>query len=221
MKKVERRASCTACGWPCRVIETLKPKRVDVPGVGTLCDFEVVKSSECCNVGIKIAKRLALVDNANDKTERVMTFISVSEYARKNGVTLRSGLRVNGDVVISHYSAGKPRGKEKRERSNLVMRLSKQITKESRWVAGDRIDILFDPETRRGLLQRVGDGGCKLIAASKNSFSIQCTWYPGMPTVPRSMACKNAKVTDEGILFDLPDDAAFVKTFKSTGAGAV
>ena len=143
-----------------------------------------------------------------------MGFISVNEYRNRSGVTSGRGgwnAHTGEDLVISHdlASCNKPGTKK---RTSLRIRVSSGVLKQARWVIGDRIEMLFDPEAGLGLLRRVSVGGNALCGRSKSSgATLTTSWYEGMPSVFPSAACQNVVVDEEGVLFQLPGDVSFTE----------
>lgn len=96
---------------------------------------------------------------------------------------------------------------------SLRVSIHPDLAKEARLLAGDRVDILFDREGRRGLIVRTQKNGWTLTRhnASKSSpqrLCVKMTLRPGLPSVEQSCDCAGV-MTDEGILFDLPAECSF------------
>lgn len=105
------------------------------------------------------------------------------------------------------------------ERKSIVIRLSTALAKEARILHGDRLDLLFDKDSRLGLLKRVNKGGYAASATGKKrdeiepskfySVTMKLTYYPGMPIFKAYTECENVNISDEGILFDIPNDVTY------------
>lgn len=103
-------------------------------------------------------------------------------------------------------------GKDKSGVQNFALRIgvSMEILDKVRYRQGDRIDVLVDEQARMVLLRRTTDGrGWSLSNPSSKRLSIQLTWVPGLPSVPKTLDCLDVKATENGILFRLPDEAVF------------
>lgn len=152
-----------------------------------------------------------------------MAFVSlsnISESSRKFGNYRRGGRHrdANSKFVVIGTGTG---GKDKKGvlRKAFVIRLSKALAKEARILHGDRVDFLFDPEAKVGLLKRINKGGFAASATGKRAdtinpgeyycVTIKATYFPGMPLLDGYRECETAVVTDEGILFDLPPEVTF------------
>jgi len=90
-----------------------------------------------------------------------------------------------------------------------------KTAKKARFVAGDKVEVLFDVADRVGLVRRVSSGGYTLCKHHENSrLTVKATYYPGMPTVSDSVGCLS-DVTDDGIVFMLPDSVSFEKNLRA------
>lgn len=136
-----------------------------------------------------------------------MNFKSVTEISgRAPG---RGGQRLLDGVTIS-TDRRSPRG---HAASEYTMRfsISQQLTKKARFMPGDRVDVLIDREARLVLIKRVSSGGWALSYRTKSNerAMVQISWCEGLPSVKRSTACSDVQVTEDGIIFKLPDSAVF------------
>jgi hypothetical protein len=146
-----------------------------------------------------------------------MTFISINDIADKSAKSSRRGPKpVSKDSVL--FSSCKQNGKTKKGIS-ISFRISALLMKKSRFIFGDRLDVLFDPSDRTGLIRRVKEGGYKLCVhgGSKNvadttnkSGVVKMTHFHGMPSISTSAECENVSVDGEGILFRFPEATTFV-----------
>lgn len=141
-----------------------------------------------------------------------MGFVSVTELKTANGSKFWGGSRRHGaDIVIAtHVSrATKPA---------LAITISLQIAKKARLIAGDRVEIFFDEQSapRRCLIKRVSEGGLCVSGRGpkEKRLGIKVTWIKGIPSVDKPYDCQ-AVVTDDGILFDIPDEASFDKAMRA------
>jgi hypothetical protein len=148
-----------------------------------------------------------------------MAFISLTEIATINNGRLRNrGKRVTGKrLSIGVASSGK--SKTGQQRPTLTLRISKDLAQEARILPGDRLDVLIDRNERLGLIRRIKDGGYSASASGIKSDNIKAgefypivtkiTYYEGMPKVDETTDCENITVSNEGIIFALPDNATF------------
>jgi len=148
-----------------------------------------------------------------------MAFISIVQLKESlDSSVLRGRHTINAGLVIATDFSGK--NKEGKNRYSLRVSLSSKLAKESRLIHGDRIDILFDKESSpmRGLITRVKGNGWTLVKAgeSKNSRLVtKISMVDGMPTFPTAQICENVVISEEGILFDLPDECSFTENLRA------
>lgn len=139
-----------------------------------------------------------------------MAYVSVRELLKKSD----KGERVhsNEDVCISVNKCGAP----DKDVWALVVSISTSIAKKARFMLGDKVELLFDPEKRIGLLKRTNDGGWSLTSGGKDIksrmyFKIQ--FVVGMPSVKQNTGCPS-EVTPEGIEFIFPDEVSFTENLR-------
>lgn len=149
-----------------------------------------------------------------------MTFISVFDIARQQSrwTGSRGGKRLSGKILTIGINVG---GKSKNgsTRQALTIRLSADLAKEARLLIGDRVDVLFDKESGLGLVKRVQTGGYATTVAGMATSSVKpgafyptvvkLTYYDGMPFIAERHDCENVTVTNEGIMFTLPDSVTY------------
>lgn len=136
-----------------------------------------------------------------------MNFKSVTEISGRapgrGGQRLLDGVTISTDRRVSKGHAG----------SEYTMRfsISQNLTKKARFMPGDRVDVLIDREARMALIKRVSSGGWALSYRTKSNerAMVQISWCVGLPSVKQSTACSDVQVTEDGIIFKLPDSAVF------------
>lgn len=138
-----------------------------------------------------------------------MAFVSARKLI---GNVVHRTRRSSEDLVIATDHAGE--GK-----FAVRFSLSAKICKAYRLLVGDRVDILFDTETNppRGLIRRINDGGGWKIYETPGKggrLVVKMQYHIGLPSVPESTGCQAVDVTDEGILFDIPENADFTKNVR-------
>lgn len=137
-----------------------------------------------------------------------MGYISFSEVARNHGMATR------------HSGPGSPvhllltcTAESRHHKARLRFTVKESLVKKARWQPGDRVDVLWDPEAKMGLMKRVKDGGFALsfkkdkkTGEYEPSGQVQFVYRSemGMPFVPGTHPIVQADVTDEGIMFELP-----------------
>lgn len=136
-----------------------------------------------------------------------MNFKSVTEIIGK--VPGRGGRRLPQGVSIS-TDRRSPKGHAASEFS-MRLSISQEIIKKARFMPGDRVDVLIDREARMVLIKRVTSGGWALSYRTKSNerAMVQISWSIGLPSVSQSTPCSEVKVTEDGIIFKLPDCAVF------------
>lgn len=151
-----------------------------------------------------------------------MAFISATELVIKTGRGSPRGAKASlADVVFATDKNGRKSKGSTGAFFSLRVSLSPKIAKEARIITGDRVDVMFDRESKpqRGMLCRVTSGGWKILASHKAKTAtgrlvVRISLVKGMPTVSDAEECK-AVVTDEGILFDLPSNCSFDKNLRT------
>lgn len=102
----------------------------------------------------------------------------------------------------------------KSKRQQLVVRISKELCIQARYIPSDRLDILIDRDSRIGIIKRVKEGGYAASAAGilkKNikekyySVCLKITWANGMPRPSKSTYIEDVEVKPEGIYFSIPE----------------
>lgn len=152
-----------------------------------------------------------------------MAFISLSEIASQQSSVAGRGKHGRGKRVVGKRlsigvtSSGK--SKSGQPRPALRFRISKDLAQEARILPGDRVDVLIDTNERLGLVRRVNTGGYSASASGITADKIKAgdfyplvtkiTLYPGMPKVDETTECENITVSNEGIIFAIPDNATF------------
>lgn len=140
-----------------------------------------------------------------------MAFISISSLTNHTGV--RKGRNPNGTngLLFSIDKAGK-----NSERSSIRFRIGTDLVKEYRLIAGDRVDVLFDPVDKTGLIKRVASGGWAVGTSFKSKdknkvapLTVKLMHKDGMPWIDASDDCSSVCVTHEGILFSFPAKTIF------------
>lgn len=151
-----------------------------------------------------------------------MAFIAISEILKNAGKEVNPRGRQNSSAGVicatdKHGNNRKgPRG------YSLRISLSSKIAKEARIIAGDRVDILFDRDSKKqqGMIVRVVNGGWKIgVGGGVKHTSptarlvVKMTYIPGMPSFPAATECPSV-VMQEGILFDLPSNCSFTENVR-------
>lgn len=104
-------------------------------------------------------------------------------------------------------------------RYSMRVSIRSVFAKKARIIRGDLVDILFDEGAKAGLIKRVNSGGWKLTASKDNSqwLSVRITYKPGMPSAASAVSCL-CEITDEGLVFTLPDEVSFTENLKARGS---
>jgi hypothetical protein len=118
---------------------------------------------------------------------------------------------------LIYIKTGKKTHGKGRGQSDLTIAITigKKIIDECRWVIGDRIDILHDKQNKVIYLCRVHDGGYALSNATAEKTAscigkamrgvVQATITKESGFTSDVRASVNYKVTESGILIELPD----------------
>jgi hypothetical protein len=140
-----------------------------------------------------------------------MAFKSLTECFTSERGGGRHGSYSPEDIVIATDRAGF----KAERRYSLRIAIGHSVAKKARLIKGDRVDILFDRGARAGLLRRVTNGGWKLTSGSiKDKLFVKVQLKPGMPTIASPAGCP-CEVTDDGIIFTLPDEVSFDRNMRA------
>jgi len=101
-----------------------------------------------------------------------------------------------------------------KKNDGLSIRISNTILKKSRYLIGDRVDILIDKSNNLLLIKRIPTGGYKISYGSgaikkTGNGVIQLTAYKGFPMPSHSLIIDNVVYSGEGILCELPKDLKY------------
>lgn len=134
----------------------------------------------------------------NDRFVSISTFYQNKNYAnRKDPVFDKVAFSINRDTKAKRFS--------------LTVRIPPEVVTKARIIAGDKVDILIDQQSKLVIVRRISSGGWTLSKAnSKGSLAVKVTWQVGMPSVSETVFCDYTLV-DDGICFELPDECSFEK----------
>ena len=114
------------------------------------------------------------------------------------------------EVVFATDQAGMKRD----GRYAMRVAIHSTIAKKARLIKGDLVDVLFDEQAKVGLIKRVNDRGWKLTNGHESSrLTVKISMKPGMPSIEKAAGCP-CEVTDEGIVFTLPDSVSFTENLR-------
>jgi hypothetical protein len=133
-------------------------------------------------------------------------FVSVSNLCESRRSHFGRPSYSKDDVVFATDYSGTKHG----ERYAMRVSVPMAVAKKARIIAGDRVDVLFDQGSREGLVKRVNSGGWKLCETGKSGsrLYVKVSFVFGMPSTVSPVACP-CEVTDEGIVFMLPEEVGF------------
>jgi hypothetical protein len=100
---------------------------------------------------------------------------------------------------------------------SMRLAISASIAKKARLQLGDKIAIYFDKKNMAGMLVRANNSRLTLTGKpGKGRLEVKTTWTPedNIPTVARTVGCPS-EVTDDGILFMLPDCVSFDRNLRA------
>ena len=155
---------------------------------------------------------------SNKKGERKMTqlkdvskkgsFLSFGELSKK--YSKRVGGKISNAPNRITYKVIRSKNKEGKERSpQILIVIGEFYMQEANFIKGDRIDILFSPEDRMGIIKRVSNDvpNLKICAETKNGERgrIHGTWRPGMPYYEHSVMLTGIECTRGELMFDFPE----------------
>lgn len=140
-----------------------------------------------------------------------MAFVSAQKLLDECGSPSgRRGRAGGSDVKFATDITRKHGNKDPSPIYSVRFSLSAEIMKKARFMPGDKVDVLFDPENNAGLIQRTTSGGWSLSQTSTSPrISIKLTWRPGLPTIASTGCCTDIQVVDEGIMFRFPEATSF------------
>jgi hypothetical protein len=136
-----------------------------------------------------------------------MTFISVTKAAKKEAAKSRNGVRPSLHGVALGVAIHK-RANKKTYTHCLNFRFSDELLKKARLMKGDKLELLYDPTTNRGLI-RLCDKGYTVIGHGRTSMNFSVPYVNGL--TPYEKKCfpmteaKELSVTSDGIIFVFPD----------------
>ena len=91
--------------------------------------------------------------------------------------------------------------------------LGELLLKKARIINGDKVEVLFDPNDKTGLIRRTDKASVawsiSVRGTNKKSADVRITWFPGMPSIAAAAQCESVTVGDEGILFAFPKATTF------------
>jgi hypothetical protein len=133
-------------------------------------------------------------------------FVSIADLCENRKSHFGRPTYSKDDVVFATDYSGSKHG----ERYAMRVSIPVAVAKRARIIPGDRVDVLFDKDSREGLVKRVNSGGWKLCETGKGGsrLYVKVSFVHGMPSVVSPVSCL-CEVTDDGILFMLPDDVMF------------
>jgi hypothetical protein len=139
-----------------------------------------------------------------------MAFKSVRECFDGNASLGRRERYPSDEIVFATDQAGMKRD----GRYAMRVAIHATIAKKARLIKGDLIDVLFDEQAKVGLIKRVNDRGWTLTSGSTCArLTVKISMKPGMPSIEKAASCP-CEVTDEGIVFTLPDSVSFTENLR-------
>lgn len=103
--------------------------------------------------------------------------------------------------------------KSQKSREQLVYAIDKDLMKMSRFLPGDRVDVLIDFDKHKGLIKRVsGNDGWAISKHNTKATTtghFKMTFYEGMPKPIKKCQMLHPQVTESGIEFTFPPDVEF------------
>ena len=148
----------------------------------------------------------------NEDRGNEMAFKSVRECFDANANIGGRERHPSDEIVFATDQAGTVRD----GRYAMRVAIHSTIAKKARLIKGDLVDILFDEPAKVGLIKRVNAGrGWKLTTGSENSrLTVKISMKPGMPSIEKATGCP-CEITDEGIVFTLPDCVTFSENIRA------
>lgn len=124
--------------------------------------------------------------------------------------------RPKGRLMFSTDITRTHKNKDPAPYYSTCLSLAGDLMAEAGWTVGDRVDLRFEPEKRRGLITRVESGGWSLSAKkSSDRVSVKFTWTKGIPTIAKGSSCTDLFVSDIGIMFTFPEGTDFTGNARS------
>ena len=100
---------------------------------------------------------------------------------------------------------------------SMRLAISASIARKAHLRLGDKVAIYFDRKNMAGMLVRSNGSRLKLTGKpGKGRLEVKTTWTPedNIPTVAKTIGCPS-EVTDDGILFMLPDCVSFDRNLRA------
>jgi hypothetical protein len=134
-----------------------------------------------------------------------MAWISFNDLARHGSMRGQSG-RI--DKAIAQDVIRITMHKNNKSKSEiLIFYIGMNICKKARFINGDLMEILWDPDAVTGMIRRVKGFGYSLTVPGGNgkaSSKLGMTWRHGMIRPNGCVVAEQIVLKDEGILFSLP-----------------
>lgn len=169
-----------------------------------------VTASDMLREALREFAQLADMPRSQPKEEKTMAFISAQKLLEECGRPASNRSRASSEISFATDITRTHSGKNPDPIYSVRFSLSQEIIKKARFMPGDKVDILFDPERNAGLIKRTSSGGWALSQTNSSPrIAIKFTWRPGLPTIANTAGCTEVQVTDEGIMFRFPEGTMF------------
>lgn len=143
-----------------------------------------------------------------------MAFVNLSELSSLG----RDNKQFRGEYDLLITVASKDR-KNKKGDLAIVFHIGPKLSRQYRIIRGDRVNVLFDKESRTGLIKRTTGKGQKIggpTDGKRGALRVQLTFKPEMGIYPpeEGIFPETVTINDEGILFDVPESALDPKNLR-------
>lgn len=131
-----------------------------------------------------------------------MAFQSLTKIRSRTAKSVRS--KITAQLTMSIYA-------RKKGSHALVFRLENSLIGAAGLAPGDLVDIQIDREEGLGLVSKAeGNQGFTLSPVkSGKACTVSIQWCRGMPVLGKSVPCTGISLKDEGLLFELPEEAHY------------
>jgi hypothetical protein len=139
----------------------------------------------------------------------------IVDNQKRGSVAVKGGSKGRGDVTNSlGYAVYKvnptKRKKNKHAQPQAVFLIGINLMKEARLILGDRMDVLYDDESKLGLLKRLPSDsvyGNKLSKAGGKSYcKLHVAGTEAFPLISHIISLENVTIAPDGLLFVWPED---------------
>ena len=145
-----------------------------------------------------------------------MTLLAISSVAQKHRRRRITATPVRkAELTFSMSQTTKKKGRS----SRIVFRLSKDLCAKAKILPSERLEVFFDPTSRKGEIRRTNVDGYAMatpgiraterVAGQHYPSAVTITHYKGMPKIDGQAVCVVNRASATRISFTFPDNTKF------------